>query len=126
MPWNLTTPVNVGDLDTVDYSEITMTGLRHDSRRKMLMLEIEYGNTVDGEWKAGFSPANKQTNFILTDTEYDSVTAGSVPDVQTSDPGSPAYAQVGSVWVERTYVAVKRGCYEWLVAQGHIGAGSIS
>ena len=126
MPWQLTTALDVGDLDVANYDQIRVTHLMHDSVRKLIHLSIEYGRTVADVWTPGATPAGKETSFTIMDTEYDNLIAGQAPDVQTIDPSDAIrYVQDGVVWVEKTYYATKRGVYEYLNSQGHTDAGSV-
>lgn len=131
MPWDLTTPINTGDLDSSTYAQAKITRLMQDSNRGSLRVNIEYGNTVDGEWQRGKgAPSGKSPMANLDGAEYETLVDTAVPQVALSDPGDPNYVQVDvggtPVWVEKTYVAVKRGIYEHLNSTGAIDAGSIS
>lgn len=130
MPIQLDTAVDVGDLTTKTMDHAMVWLQRHDGKRSTISLEVEYGTIVADEWNpSGLNPAEESdfpTYGEISDTQYNDIIANSVPDVQTSDPGDAVrYAQVGAVWVERTYYAVKRGIYEWLQAQHTVLAGTI-
>lgn len=108
MPWQLSTPVDVGALDTNNYNQVNITRFTHDTRRNMMILQLEYGRTVDGEWITGYAPAGKETSITIQGQDYlDIVTHVSLPD-------------------ELTYDAVKRGLYDWLSTNGKIDAGSVA
>lgn len=127
MPWTLTTPVAVGDLEDSALAEIKIVRLEQHANKKRLGLQLQYGNTVGEVWTPGYAPRAKQIDVQITATDYDDIIANSVPDVQTSDPADAVrYAQVGAVWVERTYYAVQRACYEWLNTNSIIDAGSVT
>ena len=126
MAWNLAAPVNCGDLDDGTYGEAKIVRFTQDSNRNRMDVRLEYGNTVDGTWVGGYLPQGKSSYVIISDADYGDVVSDSVPDVQTSDPSDDRYAQVGDVWVEKTYEATKRALYEWLVANDHIEAGTLS
>jgi hypothetical protein len=130
MPWLLDTPIDSGDLDDGEYSEVKITRFVQDSNRGQVNLRLEYGNTVDGKWESGYLPKSKSPHATINDrgdTDYSTLVADAVPDVQTSDPGDPIrYVPAGDVWVERTYYAVKRGLYAYLEDKGIIDAGTMS
>jgi hypothetical protein len=107
MPWQLTTPLAVGDLDVAAYDQIRIVQLMHDSVREVLHLTISYGRTVAGKWAAGSMPAGKEFAFSIEGTDYTDLIT------HVSKDG------------ELTYNSVKRGLFEWLLAEGHIAAGSI-
>lgn len=110
MPWQLTTPVAVGDLDpNGPYNQIAIMRQLHDRRRKQIQLELEYGNTVDDNWVRGITaPAGKQTSIVIEGEDYTTL----VTTHATNDG-------------ELTYDAAKRGLFEHLLAKGIIEAGSI-
>jgi hypothetical protein len=127
MPWDLTTALQTGGLDAAGpYSQVKVVDFHHFPNRSRLDVRFEWGNTPASDWVGGHVPVGTNTVVSITGTDYDDLIANSVPDVQTSDPSDANYAQVGAVWVERTYYAVKRAIYEWLNTNGKIGAGSIS
>ena len=107
MPWQLKTPIDVGGLDSNDYDQIRITRLTHDSVRSMILVDLEYGRTVDGEWVPGHTPKDTATGVVITGDDYAAVAS------HVSNDG------------ERTYEAVRRGLYEWLSASGHIAPGSV-
>ena len=107
MPLQLNTPLNVGDLDVAPYDQIRIVRMTHDSVRSRVMLDIEYGRTVDGTWVGGAEPAGKQISFYIVEDDYMALIS------HMSNEG------------EYTYAAVKRGLYEWLLNNNYVGAGSI-
>ena len=107
MPWQLTTPLSVGQLDSADYDQIRITSLMHDSVHSVIVLNLEYGNTVDGAWVAGYAPKGKDVSFTIKGASYTTIVS------HMSNDNEP------------TYAAVKRGLYEWLEAEGYIDAGSV-
>lgn len=131
MPWDLNTPVNTGDLDEGNYSQAKVTRLMQDSNRNNMRVNLEYGNTVGGVWERGKAPpAGKRPVYQIEGDEYTTLVDTATPRVFLSDPSDPNFVEVDvggtPVWVEKTYVATKRGVYEHLEAQGVIDAGSIS
>lgn len=108
MPWQLTTPIGTGDLDTVAYSEVTITEFRFSNQRQFIMVQLEYGNTVSGTWVPGITPLGKQASHVVDGAAFLSLVANATPDVG-----------------ETTYQAVKRALYEQLLADGIIDAGTI-
>jgi len=130
MPWQLTTPLPVGDLDpNGPYSQVKIVRQEHimdpagsDNYIQML---LQYGNTVDGEWIPGISPADKNCNPIISGSGYTALIDSAVALVTNVDPESDRYVQRYDVWVEKNYDATKRELYAWLYAQGIIDAGSV-
>lgn len=109
MPWQLTTPVDTGDLDpNGPYAQVKIMKFTHDSRIQRIHIALEYGNTVDDEWVPGKQPSSRPSSVVITGDDYISF----VSTHTTEDD-------------ELTYNATKRGLYEWLLANGHIEAGSI-
>lgn len=108
MPWHLTTSVSVGDLDTGSYAEVKIVRQAHDSVRRVIAVDVEYGNTVEGVWKSGIQPRSKIGSVAIQGTDYTTL-------VDTSTPQE----------AEKTYDAVKRGLYGFLLSKGVIGAGEL-
>lgn len=131
MSWLLDTAFNPGDADPgKTYAEIDVVVFHQTKAATAADIELcwEYGNTVDGNWVRGDAqPAapGAQLRVIIHGDDYATLTTDTVSDVQTSDPASPLYIQVGAVWVERTYVTVKRTVYEYLVANALIPTGVV-
>lgn len=109
MPWTLTTPVSAGDLDTTSYAEVRIVRQAHDSVRRMIVLDLEYGNTVDGTWVPGIQPRSKPCSIYVQGDDYMTLTVSSMPEED-----------------EKTYDAVKRGLYAYLASKGLIGPGTLS
>jgi len=108
MPWQLTTPVDVGSLDVANYDQLKIVRMTHvASGAQRVEVQIEYGRTVDNQWVRGMDPVGKTTYFIISGADYDNL----VTHISNDS--------------ELTYEAVKRGLYEWLSANGHIDAGAI-
>jgi hypothetical protein len=108
MPWKLDTPVNVGDLDTAPYQEIRITRFFNDSVRRLITVELEYGNTVDGTWVLGFPPRGKTTNVVIDGQAYLTLVGGAQPEAG-----------------ESVYGAVKRTLYAYLREADAIGPGHL-
>jgi hypothetical protein len=109
MPWTLTTPIDVGDLDSQNYGEVKIVRQAHDSVRRMIAVDLEYGNTIGGKWAAGLPLRSKPSSVTIAGDEYTSLVEGAQP-------------QQG----EATYDAVKRGLYAFLASKGVIGPGSLT
>ena len=110
MPWTLTTPVAVGDLDpSGPYTEVRIVRQSHDSVRRAIIVHLEYGNTVDGVWKSGIPARDRPASVIINSADYDELVADSEP-----------------VAGEKTYGAVKRGLYEYLLEKNVIGPGTLT
>lgn len=107
MPWQLTTPVDVGDLDVEPYDQIRIVRMMHDSVNQLVVVTLEYGRTVDGAWVRGVRPAGLELSPVIEGSSYQSLVT------HASNDGEP------------TYEAVKRGLYEWLAIKGHVGAGEV-
>ena len=108
-PWNLNTPVAVGDLDpSGDYPEICITFEMWDKKNKLLQIRWVYGRTVGEDFVEGIAPHGAKTEHVYMGDEYDAIIASDVPD-----------------GVTKTYAAVKQNFYEDLIAKGHIPAGSM-
>ena len=77
MAWKLTHPVNVGDMDPAgNYGETKIMRFTTDTERGMFVLELSYGNTVNGKWVRGLNPVGKQTSPVITEQDFvDLVTA---------------------------------------------------
>ena len=133
MPWTLTANVLSGDMDTVDYSEVKIVDQRHRSygaaAADMIMVSLQYGNTVATVWTPAIAtPRTLATAVEISDADYADITSTAKPDVVLADPSDATYWKVSgqNIWVEYTYVAVKRGLYEWLNTNGHIAAGAVT
>jgi len=110
MPWTLTTPVAVGDLDpSGPYLQVRIVRQAHDSVRSIIAIDLEYGNTVEGQWVPGLPVRSKPSSVMIQGSDYESLTTDSMPEVD-----------------ESTYDAVKRGLYAHLAIKGIIGAGTLT
>jgi hypothetical protein len=109
MPWQLTTVIDTGDLDTTSYGEVKIVRQIHDSIRGMVSIDLEYGNTVQGAWVPGLSLHSKPSSVFIDGTDYLALITDSEPEQD-----------------EKTYDAVKRGLYEFLASKNYIGPGHIS
>ncbi len=108
MPWQLTTPVNTGDLDASNYAEVKIVGVSHRTNQKLISVELEYGNTVDGEWVRGHTPIGKVSSHVIEGQKYtDLITTHATQDGELS------------------YDAAKRGLFEHLVAEGVTDPGAV-
>lgn len=109
MAWQLTTPVAVGDLDpNGPYAEVKIVRQAHDSVRKVIAVDLEYGNTVANVWTPGLPVRSKPQSVIIQGTEYTDLVANSEPEAE-----------------ETTYDAVKRGLYAYLASKNLIGPGAL-
>ena len=109
MPWQLTTPIVAGDLDSGGpYNQVLIADENHDSKRKMIHLILEYGNTVVDEWVEGVAPRDMDTTHTILDQKYDDLVS-----THLTDDG------------ELTFDAAKRGLYEHLNSEGVIPPGSV-
>ena len=110
MPWALTSPVTVGDLDpNGPYSQVKLVNQAHDSVNGIIALYLEYGNTTGGVWVPGIPVRTQQSAVTIEGADYVALTEGS-----TALPG------------ELTYQAVKRGLYAYLAAHSIIGPGVLT
>lgn len=108
MPWTLTTAVDVGDLDTSDYTQVKIVRDEHDSVSGRMVVFLQYGNTVDSAWVPGMPPKNKKTIHEITGSAYTTLITNSTPNEG-----------------ESTYDAVKRALYNHLVSAEVIAAGTL-
>ena len=109
MPWQLTTPVDTGDLDSVSYAEVKIVDMVHRANRSLIVIQLEYGNTVDGEWIRGTMPASKVNSHSIQGDDYTALVTGHK-----------------TLANELSYVAAKRALYEHLASQGVIDAGTVT
>lgn len=109
MPWKLTTPVDPGDLDNKPYGEVKIVDLSHRPNVRLMVIQLEYGNTVDGAWAQGMMPAGKANSHIIQGEDY--------IDLMSNHTTLPD---------ELSYVAAKRALYEHLAAKGVIDAGAVA
>jgi hypothetical protein len=110
MPWILTTPVAVGDLDpNGPYAQVKIVRQAHDSIRKVIAIDLEYGNTVNNNWVPGLPVRSKPTSVVIQGDEYSALVADSEPETN-----------------EKTYDAVKRGLYSLLATKNVIGPGTLT
>jgi len=110
MSWTLTTPVAVGDLDpNGPYAEVRIVRQAHDSVSSRIVIDLEYGNTVNGDWVQGLEVRSRPTSIMVQGDEYAAL-------VGSAEPAEG----------ETTYAAVKRGLYEFLLSKDLIGPGALS
>lgn len=89
MPWQLTTPYSVGDLDAADYDQVKITGFRFDTEQRLMIVELQYGTTVGGSWKPGLNPSGKPVSVLIRGTDFDDLVA-----THTSNDGELTYDAV--------------------------------
>ncbi len=109
MPWQLTTPVDTGDLDSVPYAEVKIVDMVHRSNRSLIVIQLEYGNTVDGEWIRGMMPAGKANSYSIRSDDYTALVTGHT-----------------TLANELSYVAAKRALYEYLATKRVIEPGTVT
>ena len=110
MPWQLTTPIDVGDLDENPYSQVKIIRMAHDSNRSVIAVDLSYGNTDgQGNWVEGVPPRTKPQSVIIQGADY----AALVADSEASAAG------------EKLYEGVKAALYAFLEQKGFIGPGSV-
>ena len=57
MPIQLKTPFSPGDLDTgKEYAQVRISSFKMNLIPNTILLRIQYGNTVSGEWEPGVIP----------------------------------------------------------------------
>jgi len=110
MPWTLTAPITVGDLDANGpYTQVKIVHQNHDSVNGKITLFLEYGKTAQDAWVPGIPVKSKELVVSIEGADYVSLVTGSEPEVN-----------------EKTYDAVKRGLYEYLADKSIIGAGVLT
>ena len=113
MPLQLTTPINPGDLDSVTYGQVKIIEQRHRSTAGTITVVVAAGNTdEEGVWVPG---VQKTSVFQIRDDDTLDPPGTEYTDLVTDSISQPD---------EPTYAAVKRGLYEWLIANDHY-AGTI-
>lgn len=75
MTRKLNTPIETGALDALGPYQDLQLITRNDPIRRLLTIEISYGNTIDGEWAPGIPPTNATTHVVLREDEYDTFIA---------------------------------------------------
>ena len=108
MPWQLTTAVQTGDLDSSNYQQVNIVRISDDPTRNYMLVQLEYGNTVGQNWAVGITPYNLQSSISIIGQDYTDLVNNSMPQAE-----------------ETVYEAVKRSLYEYLYAHSIIGAGTI-
>ena len=110
MPWTLTTPVDVGDLDPAgSYTQVKIVSQLQRSTRGLIRLNLEYGNTVDDEWVPGINPIGKDVSIDISGEDYATL-------VSTASPEEG----------ELTYDAVKRALYTYCADNDYIAPGTLT
>ena len=109
MPWRLSASLNTGDLDASTYDEVKIINMYHRPNEKLIVVSLEYGNTIDGVWVPGHLPAGKEGSHTIQGQKYNDL----ITTHMTIDK-------------ELTYAAAKRALYEHLVAEGVIATGDIT
>ena len=103
MPLKLDTAIAVGALDDADYEEVRIIRNTHDSVRKFISMEIEYGRTVDGTWIPGATPKGKERSFHISGQAYTDLIAANAA----------------------MYVSIKDILYGWLNTNGDVDSGVV-
>lgn len=130
MPWQLTTPYTGGTLDpTGTYDQVKVEHMQWRATQGLIIVELQYGTTVDGVWTQGLTPVGKPSSAMLEGQKYIDLITAAAPRTALIDPVDPTYAKVDvggtPVWVELTYEAVKRGLYEYLATESVIDPGNV-
>lgn len=75
MSWNLTIPVNNGDLGP-DSGEVDVSSVHFYLREKFMRILLEYGNTVGDDFESGPGiPQGKSGEIIIEGPEYEAFVA---------------------------------------------------
>ena len=111
MPILLTTPFDPGELDTGTYPRAKIIRLEIDPEYNWIKMIVQFGDQDGNDWNPGVAG---HMEVLVQDTV---------------DPPCTDYTDLVSTHTsnngELTYVAVKRGCYEWLIANESRLAGTI-
>lgn len=102
----LTTPLDTGDIDSVDYAEAKMLEFVWDGNSEQMRLLMQYGNTVSGEWIPG-KPFNGP---VYSNPQYHLITGQAYVDCVSeycTCSGTPVLV----------YENVKNILYQYLVDQ---------
>jgi hypothetical protein len=110
MPWELATPLKVGDLDPAgDITHVRVGLQRNDPDRKMILLSIEYGRMVDNSFETcALHPIDKEQNYAILDDEWVDLVTTHKTKID-----------------EKTYDAVERGLYEHCSKKNVIDSGTV-
>ena len=109
MAWLLTTPIEVGDLDTQDYAQVKISKLEMDTVHRYMRIWLEYGNVGEaGEWIPGLKPVGKDVDVMISGQTFLEwvMSATCLED-------------------ELVYNAVARNTYTYLATQGIIPPGAV-
>ena len=140
MPIDLTTP-------HFDDPQVRISVVGIDLNNKEIVLTVQYGDTIDGTWipsgEHGAETHVIKNHELITDGEIELVSADSVYDdlvatakglcTFTNMDADPRYLKVTEshpthgnldIWVELSYIGVKRQLYQWLLDE-EIYAGTI-
>jgi hypothetical protein len=109
MPWQLTNPVETGDLDSGTYAEVKITSHQWLDSVDRLTFGWEYGNTSGGIFQPGVSghASYPERSATISGSELDTL------KTHVSNDG------------ELTWDANARCLYEWLSTNSKIPPGSV-
>ena len=99
MPFQLDTPET-----TADSSSVRIVLMTHDSVRRFVRMDLEYGYTDGETWVANKPPAGKPTHVVVSGDGYDAMLTAS----------------------QELYDGVKDMLYDWLETNGYIDAGTVT
>jgi hypothetical protein len=113
MPWLLDSAISTGGLDaTVPNNEYTHSRVRlesNDPDTQKIELSISYGYMLGPVYvKGAIVPIGSETSYTIGGSDWIDLTQNHEPN-----PG------------EKTYIAARRGLYEYLAGAGVIPEGSI-
>jgi hypothetical protein len=125
MPIALDTPLVIPprhDASGDTYNEVSISRFSVDLSSGAAYIQVEYGNTVGGEWEAADAVDPQEFEVIDHDDIYD-------PLGNLIKPASTAYSQLISTLTPAAgvpvYGVVKVSLYQWLIANVSAYAGTI-
>ena len=71
MPISLSSSFNPGDLDTTTYSQLKIVSTHVHPGHQLIILECQYGNTVDDRWVQGVAPIK---TIEIRNADFQSIT----------------------------------------------------
>ena len=121
MPLQLTTAIDVGDLDSHDYTHVMITDFYLDTRHRAIQVATAEGYLVDGTFVRGEKSRDKRFEIMdIPERGVEGEPGHTAADPQYSDMAGETYGHNSKL----LYDDVATALYQWMVDQGHY-AGTI-
>ena len=117
MPLLLQTPINVGALDSSNYTHIKIARLLVQPTKSQLSFEVEYGYLSNGDWVSGKFQLSSVRSFMISDSPEITIPGGTT--ILASTAYSDMMDELPDSAQEKIYDGASRVLYQWLLDNDH-------